>query len=128
MMRTWAIAWAIGVVVLICAASFLWAAWAYSIGFNAGLKRIKGGLVAQLGDRVKDKISGLEGLVTGKAEYLYGCKKILMAPETLTKEGDLRNETWIDEDRVEVKRAAVLPIPSSASERAGGPDNEPPKS
>lgn len=34
-----------------------------------------------LGDRVKDRISGLTGIVTGFHAYLYGCERASITPE-----------------------------------------------
>lgn len=37
----------------------------------------------KLGDKVKDKISGFEGLATARSEFLYGCVRILVEPTGL---------------------------------------------
>lgn len=78
-----------------------------------------------LGDRAKDRINGFVGIVIGAAQYLYGCRQILLAPEGLTEKGERQNAEWIDEDRCEVILAAVFGAPVTADERAGGPLTEP---
>ena len=35
----------------------------------------------ELGDRVRDKISGLQGIVVGDTKWLYGCRRITVQPE-----------------------------------------------
>jgi hypothetical protein len=74
----------------------------------------------QLGDRVRDRISGFEGIVTGKHEYLYGCRRVTVSPTEL-KEGKRIESDWLDEDQVDLVESAVIPAPSSAPERGGGP-------
>jgi hypothetical protein len=81
--------------------------------------------MAKLGDRVRDEISGFEGIVTGRAEYLYGCVQVLVNPAEV-KDGSPIAGTWLDEDRtVPVVKEAFAP-PASAKERAGGPVTAPP--
>lgn len=79
----------------------------------------------QLGDRVKDTITGFSGIVIGVTDYLYGCKHVLVAPEGLTKEGKRLESDWLDEDRLVVEKRGVVARPESAAVRAGGPATEP---
>lgn len=74
-----------------------------------------------LGDRAKDKIDGLTGIVIGKASYLYGCRQVLLACEKLGDKGEHLDGTWLDEARVELVAIAAHTSPQSAAERAGGP-------
>lgn len=53
-------------------------------------KRVK------LGETYKDRISGFEGEATGVAEYLYGCRQVLLSK---TGGGEPKGE-WFDEQRV----------------------------
>jgi hypothetical protein len=75
--------------------------------------------MVNLGDRVRDKINGFVGIVTGRADYLYGCRNVLVAGEALDEKGP--DAEWIDEDRVEVVAVGVVARPASAATRAGGP-------
>ena len=70
----------------------------------------------KLGDRVKDTISGFEGIVTGKAEYLYGCMQILVQPESLQENGQPTESRWMDEQLFTTEPEA----------KAGGPQKSPP--
>ncbi len=77
--------------------------------------------MVKLGDKARDTINGFEGIVTGRAEYLYGCVQVLVAPTTLTAEGKCPDSVWLDEGRVEVVAEEEIDRPASADERAGGP-------
>lgn len=60
----------------------------------------------KLGDRVRDRINGMQGIVTGKADYLFGCRQVLVAPTTPGENGKHPDSWWLDEDRVEVVEAS----------------------
>lgn len=51
----------------------------------------------QNGDHVFDIITKLEGVVTGIAEYITGCRQCLVTPEVADKNSEPR---WFDEDRL----------------------------
>lgn len=54
----------------------------------------------ELGKKAKDKISGLEGTIICRAQYLTGCDRYgVQAP---AKDGKLEEIQWLDEDRFEV--------------------------
>jgi hypothetical protein len=77
--------------------------------------------MVNLGDKVRDRINGFEGIVTGRAVYLYGCVQVLVAPTKLAEDGKCPDSVWFDEDRVEAMAAPGAERPASADERAGGP-------
>jgi hypothetical protein len=80
--------------------------------------------MAKLGDRVRDVITGFDGIATGRAVYLNGCVHIMVTSSTL-KDGEPKTE-WFDEQRVEVVTAdAYQPQPSTA--KTGGPQPAPPR-
>lgn len=57
-----------------------------------------------LGDRVRDPISKVVGIVFGRSEWLYNCRTITVAPEGV-KDGKPIEHQFFDEDRlVLVKR------------------------
>lgn len=67
----------------------------------------------EMGDRVRDRITGFQGIVTGVATYITGCKQACVAP-TVKSDGG----RWFDEDRLEVvARGAV-----SIAVKDNGPD------
>lgn len=49
-----------------------------------------------LGDEVRDRITGLQGFVTARAEYISGNVKLLI--EQAAKDGAVK-EAWVDAER-----------------------------
>jgi len=58
----------------------------------------------QLGDTVRDRITGFEGVVTGRVEYITGCNQLLVSPRV--KDGAKQDACWFDEQRCEVDVSA----------------------
>lgn len=56
----------------------------------------------KIGQRVRDSISGFEGIVVAKTSYLYGCERVGVAPEYLDDDGETISWHWFDEPQVEV--------------------------
>lgn len=82
-----------------------------------------------IGDRVTDTINHFSGLVTGRTEYLNGCRQFLVKPEKLDKNGKVNDGMWIDEQNLKVVDSQVLPDPflvPGAAAVAGGPDRREP--
>jgi len=61
----------------------------------------------KLGQKAKDKVTGFEGIIVGKAEYLFGCNQFGLAPEA--KDGKINGTSWFDEGRIEVLGRGILP-------------------
>ena len=66
----------------------------------------------KLGDRVKDRITGFEGTVTARIEYLYGCIQFRVQPDVAENGAQLKAD-WIDEDQLKIVK------PSGAPKRSG---------
>jgi len=65
----------------------------------------------ELGDRVRDRISGLRGIVIARIDWLYKCRRFAVAPEKL-KDGTTIEEKWFDEPQlVMLKKRVVAPVP-----------------
>ena len=64
----------------------------------------------ELGDRVKDRITGLKGIVTGVSEWLYGCRRLSVQPEE-AKDAKPAETFWIDEPQAEIVKKAVVTRP-----------------
>ena len=63
-----------------------------------------------LGKIGKDKITGFEGVIVGKATYLFGCHQYALAPQTWNKETGKRPETeWFDEGRISIVGEGIAP-------------------
>ena len=80
-------------------------------------------MAIKLGQKVKDSITGLAGLTTGRCEYITGCTQVLIQPPC-KPDGDFVESRWIDEDRLTVVDAAVFALPSATS---NGPDKPAPR-
>lgn len=61
-----------------------------------------------LGDRVKDRISGIKGIAIARTEWLYGCVRITIQPEKLDKDGKQHDNISVDEPQVQVIKAGVV--------------------
>ncbi len=54
----------------------------------------------ELGATYKDKITGFQGVCTGKVQYLTGCNQALIVPKA-AEDGSLRDAIWFDEQRLD---------------------------
>ncbi len=85
-----------------------------------------------LGDRVKCRLTGFEGIVTARTEWLYGCVRWGVQSEKLSDKGLTMEPLWFDDDQLTVTKnnAALTPgLEEAASEprrtglpAPGGPD------
>ena len=82
-----------------------------------------------LGCKVRDKVTGFEGVVTSVTFDLYGCVHVLVHPG-LDKEGKICKQTWFDIGRLEKKNIKpVMEVPNFDWEDQGqalkGPAEKP---
>lgn len=74
-----------------------------------------------LGDKVKDKITGFTGIVTARLEYLNGCLRMQVTPDKLDKDGEMRDGMVLDVEQLVLIKAGVHePAPPG-----GGPMDDP---
>lgn len=75
----------------------------------------------QLGDKVKDAVTGFTGIAVGRSEWLNGCVRIAVQSDKL-KDGLPTESHWIDEPQLSVIKAGVV-----SAQRApnGGPRPDP---
>ena len=79
--------------------------------------------IIELGDLVKDRISGFSGIVTARSEYLNGCISMLVQPDKLDDDGKKIKGLWFDDVQLEVrKKKAFVRVDRSA----GGPERSTP--
>ena len=71
----------------------------------------------KLGASVKDVVTEFSGVVTGRVEYLTGCRQYLVTPK-MKGDGTLMEPRWHDEDRLQVDGKAIA-LPTRAND---GPD------
>ena len=69
----------------------------------------------ELGQKVKDRITGFKGIAVAKIEYLNGCIRYQIQPKK-DKEGKIPESEWIDEQQLEKKEK---------KEKNGGPGKTP---
>lgn len=74
--------------------------------------------MVELGDRVKDKISGLKGIAVGISNYLYGCRRISIQPEE-AKDG--KPAEWFTIDEPQCVRVKIAVIKGSETPARHGP-------
>ncbi len=75
-----------------------------------------------LGDKVKDTISGFTGIVTCRHEYLNGCARLSVQPP-VNKDGTLPEERTFDEPQLEVKKGRAV---KEGQKLTGGPERSMP--
>jgi len=74
-----------------------------------------------LGDVVRDIITGFEGIITSKCDYITGCTHFGIAPTEL-KDGRPQDSYYLDEQRLIFVKKSEL---SESSIRKGGPQRDP---
>ena len=78
----------------------------------------------KLGRQARDKVTGFEGIIIGKANYLFGCSQYALTPKA--KEGELKDGQWFDEGRIEIIGEGIAPEEVRV-EKNGGINKDAPK-
>jgi hypothetical protein len=60
-----------------------------------------------LGDKVRDRISGVVGVVIARTEWLYGCVRCTVQPQEM-KDGKPIDATVVDEPQLEILQRSVI--------------------
>ncbi len=89
----------------------------------------------RLGDKVKDIVTGFEGVIIGEFRWLNGCVRFGVQSQKLTKEGLPRESQTFDEQQLRLVKAGEVVVESRATvgasedveqpRRTGGPMPEP---
>lgn len=74
------------------------------------------------GDRVRDRLSGFTGIVTGKHTFISGCAKVTIAPDEL-RDGKMQESQWVDVQFVEIVKARAFEVDNGRT--PGGSDAPP---
>ena len=74
----------------------------------------------ELGSTAKDKVTGYKGIIIGRSEWLYGCRRYTVQSSELDK-GSPIAAIGLDEEAVEIIKAAK---PAKIAD-TGGPQPEP---
>lgn len=81
----------------------------------------------ELGWTVRDRITGLEGVVMGRSEYLTGCAHVGILPRALKADGTSHEYQWIDETRCEIlPKFKPVVLREHVSGGKGGPESNAP--
>jgi hypothetical protein len=73
----------------------------------------------ELGDKVREKVSGMVGIVTGLTEWLYGCTTVTVQPQEL-KDGKRVDSSAFDLFALElIAKCACEPLAKPI--QTGGP-------
>lgn len=75
----------------------------------------------ELGDKVKDSVTGFSGIVIGRTVWLYGCSRMIVQPEGITKEGKIYESQSFDEPQLLLVKPAKV---KEGSHNTGGPRKE----
>lgn len=80
--------------------------------------------IVENGWKVRDQITGYEGIITGICEYMTGCNQALVVPNHLDKDGKRQEGEWFDVQRLKrVGKSQVI----LDNEKTPGCDIEAPK-
>lgn len=80
-----------------------------------------------LGDKVRDIVTGFEGIAVARTEWLVGCTRVSVQPRSLDKDGAVQSHQTFDEPQLELLEAGSVTIPTAKSEdhrERGGPRPE----
>lgn len=71
-----------------------------------------------LGDKIRCRITGLEGIAYGLSYYMYGCTRIALAPSSLDRDGRHKDAVWCDYPQYEVIKEKEI---KRENNKTGGP-------
>lgn len=66
----------------------------------------------RLGLKMRDKVTGLTGIITGKTEYITGCVQYCLRPP-VGVDGKMPDVFWIDEIQLEVMGEGICLQPAA---------------
>jgi len=55
----------------------------------------------RLGALVRDRITGVQGIVVGITDWLYGCRTVTVSRTDLSEKGEVRERLHFDEPQLE---------------------------
>jgi hypothetical protein len=78
----------------------------------------KRGFKFGLGDKVQDKVTGFQGVVTSRGDHISGCDTYGVQPVAL-KDGAPADVKWLDEPRMKLVQAQALAPVDTREDRTG---------
>ena len=73
----------------------------------------------ELGDKVKDTVTGFKGTITARIEYLNGCLQYCVEPK-VGKEGKVEKHYYVDEGQLELIEARSARARKASEKGTGG--------
>lgn len=74
-----------------------------------------------LGDEVKDQITGYKGFIVARCDYMTGCNRYGIG-QKMKKDGTLPKWQWFDEPSLKLTKKNVIDIlPKGKKIKTGGP-------
>lgn len=81
--------------------------------------------IFELGAKAKDKITGFEGIITGRADHITGCNTYGLKPK-IDKDGKVQESEWFDEGMITITGKGIKPNTVKSKDK-GGPLSENPR-
>lgn len=72
----------------------------------------------QLGKEGKDKITGFQGIITARVEYLYGCAQYGLSPK-VGEDGAVKDTSFFDEGRIAIVGPGIAPEEVQVEKKGG---------
>jgi len=79
----------------------------------------------ELGQKAKDKITGFEGIIIGRADHLTGCNTYGLKPK-VDKDGKVVSAEWFDEGTLTIVGKGITIEEVKAPKRGGSLSENPP--
>ena len=75
--------------------------------------------IPKLGDKVKDRVTGLEGIVVARTDWLNGCIRMVVQPQELKDGEPVKSSSFDIEELIVIQADALNPKPQER--RTNGP-------
>ena len=82
----------------------------------------------ELGDKVKDEVSGIEGIVVGITQFIHGCLRVTIAPQAKKGEKEPPETFTADLPQCKLVKKSVVSttapaadVPKERKKTTGGP-------
>jgi len=84
----------------------------------------------RLGDKLRDRVTGVEGTVISRTQYLNGCVRYGLQPEGAKPDGAALEASWVDEAQAAYVTCTGMTVPElheagAVVGRPGGPQPAP---
>lgn len=73
----------------------------------------------ELGETVRDIITGFQGVITGHVDYITGCDQYILQPKAKDKK-TTSDALWVDEDRLQKVKAKKVVIKRNSQKPGAG--------